>query len=266
MMRMRAWGVVAVAAGLASAAGIAASPVAGQTVAAGTLEMKASLALVSQLGCAPVGIATDCASRTVGGAFPGLGSVTGSYGFQMDLGSGSCPSGLGKALAYPIRLEVAAKGAIDVAVGEATACTAIESVRTQTQAFTVTGGTGIYAGASGGGTLEPALGQPRDDGSRHGLETFQGTLTVPGLEFDQIAPTFVGAKSRTVVAPRRAKRVRVRFVVTATDAVDGPVPVTCRPRSGTRFRIGRTQVRCSAADTSANAATASFRITVRRHR
>jgi hypothetical protein len=248
-------------------AGTVASPVAGSTVATGTLDMNTSLSLVSQLrDCEPVGIATDCAARTVSGPFAGLGSVTGSYTFQMDLGTASCSGGLGKALAYPIRLEVAGKGAIDVAVSEATACTALESVRTQKQAFTVTGGTGIYTGASGSGTLEPHLGQPRDDGSRHGLETWQGTLTVPGLEFDVIAPKFVGATSRRVVAPRRAKKVRVRFVVTATDDVHGPVPVTCRPRSGARFRIGRTRVRCSATDTSANAATASFRITVRRHR
>ncbi len=248
-------------------AGIAASPVAGVTVATGTLDMNTSLSLVSQLGgCAPVGVASDCAARTVDGQFPGLGGVTGSYAFQMDLGSASCPSSLGRVLAYPIRIEVAGKGAIDVAVSEATDCIPLESVRIQTQAFTVTGGTGIYAGASGSGTLERALANPRDDGSRHGFETWKGTLTVPGLEFDLIAPKFVGATSRKVVAPRRAKRVRVRYVVTATDAVDGPVLATCRPRSGTRFRIGRTQVRCSAIDTSANTATASFRITVRRHR
>jgi hypothetical protein len=229
--------------------------------------MKASLTLVSQLGnCQPVGIATDCATRTVDGAFPGLGNVTGSFVFQMDLGSGACVSGAGKALGYPIHLEVVGKGAIDLAVSEAAACTAIESVRTQTQTFTVTGGTGIYAGASGSGTLEPALGQPRDDGSRHGVETVQGTLAVPGLQFDQVAPTFVGAKPRTVVAPRRAKRVRVKYVVTAIDDVDGSVPVTCRPHSGTKFRIGRTKVSCSAIDSSANPATASFRIMVRRHR
>jgi hypothetical protein len=258
--------VVSLIALFVALAGIAAAPVAGVTAATGTLDMNTSLSLVSQLGCAPVGIATDCAARTVDGPFPGLGSVTGSYGYQMDLGTASCSSGLGKALAYPIRLEVAGKGAIDLAVSEATACIPLESVRVQTQAFTVTGGTGIYAGASGSGTLERALAEPRDDGSRHGLETWKGTLTVPGLEFDLIAPTFAGATSRKVVAPRHRKRVRVRYVVTATDAVDGPVPATCRPRSGTRFHIGRTQVRCSATDTSANAATTSFRITVRRHR
>jgi len=247
-------------------AGVAASPVAGVTVATGTLTMNTSLSLASQLGCAPVGIATDCASRTVGGPFPGLGTVTGSYAYQMDLGTTSCSSGLGKALAYPIHLEVTGKGAIDLAVKEATSCTSIEAVRTQTQAFTVTGGAGVYAGASGSGTLERTLGEPRDDGSRHGLETWKGTLNVPGLEFDLVAPKFAGATSRKVVVPRHRKRVRVRFVVTATDDVDGSVPVTCRPHSGTRFRIGRTQVRCSATDSSANAGTASFRITVRRHR
>ena len=248
-------------------AGIAASPVAGVTVATGSLDMNTSLSLVSLPGgCAPVGISTDCAARTIDGPFPGLGSVTGSYGFQSDLGTTSCSIGLGKALAYPLRLEVAGRGAIDLAVSEATNCIAFELVRTQTQAFTVTGGTGIYAGASGSGTLERALAESRDDGSRHGLETWKGTLSVPGLEFDVIAPKLAGATSRKVVAPRRAKRVRVRYVVTATDAVDGPVPATCRPRSGTRFHIGRTQVRCSATDTSANAATASFRITVRQHR
>jgi hypothetical protein len=91
-------------------------------------------------------------------------------------------------------------------------------------------------------------------------------LTVPGLEFDVVPPTFVGAKSRTVVAPRYAKRVRVDFVVTASDAVAGRLPARCLPRSGTQFGIGRNVVHCSATDTSANAATASFTITVRQHR
>jgi HYR domain len=263
------WVLVAVAAGLASLAGIAASPVAGSTVATGTLEMKASLDVASQLSnCKLVGIATACASRDVAGSFRGLGRVTGSYDYEMDLGSGACESGLGKALSYPIRLEVAGKGAIDVVTTEA-ACADFVSVRTQTQtqAFTVTGGTGIYAGASGSGTLQRSLVASAGGGDiESGIETWNGTLTVPGLEFDVVAPTFVGAKSRTVVAPRHAKRVRVKFVVTATDAVAGRVPVRCLPRSGTQFSIGRHRVHCSATDTSANAATASFKVTVRQHR
>ena len=94
-------------------------------------------------------------------------------------------------------------------MSEGTGCIDTEAVRTQTQAFTVTGGTGVYAGASGSGTLERVLGNPLADG-RHGRETWKGTLTAPGLEFD---------------APRRANGVRVRFTVTAADDVDGQVPV-----------------------------------------
>jgi HYR domain len=263
------WVLVAVAAGLASLAGIAASPVVGSTVATGTLEMNASLDVASQLSnCKLVGIATACASRDVDGSFRGLGRVTGSYDYEMDLGPGACESGLAKALSYPIRLEVAGKGAINVVTTEA-ACADRGSVQTQTQtqAFTVTGGTGIYTGASGSGTLQRSLVASAGGGDiESGIETWNGTLTVPGLEFDVVTPTFVGAKSRTVVAPRHANRVRVEFIVTATDAVAGRVPVRCLPRSGTEFSIGRNRVHCSATDTSANAATASFTITVRQHR
>jgi HYR domain len=259
--------LVGVAAGIAALAGITASPVAGSTVATGTLEMNASLHLEVNGLCKPVGIATDCHLREVGGSFRGLGRVTGSYDFEMDLGSGACESGLGKALSYPIRLEVAGKGAIDVVTTE-TACVTRVSVTTETQAFTVTGGTGIYAEASGTGTLERKIdvGYGPLSHIASGIETWKGTLTVPGLSFDVVKPTLVGAKSRTVLAPRHAKRVRVKFVVTATDAVDGPVPVKCRPGFGSRFRIGRNRVHCSATDTSANPATASFTITVRQHR
>jgi hypothetical protein len=58
--------------------------------------------------------------------------------------------------------------------------------------------------------------------------------------------------------------VRVIYKVTASDAVDGSVPVSCQPRSGSRFKIGRTFVKCSATDTSANAETESFSVKVKR--
>jgi HYR domain-containing protein len=56
----------------------------------------------------------------------------------------------------------------------------------------------------------------------------------------------------------------VTFHVTAQDERDGALPVTCVPRSGSRFPIGRTVVKCGATDSSANTAGASFRITVKR--
>jgi hypothetical protein len=260
-------GPAGVAAGVASVAGIAAPPVVPRTAAAGTLNMNTSLKLASHFGpCGSIPGANTCDARTDDGPFPGLGSVSASYTFPMNWGQAPCSSTDGKALAYSVRLDVAGKGAISVAVSEATDCIFIDNIGTQPQAFTVTGGTGIYAGASGSGTLTRTLGVVGDDNYRRGFEIWQGTLTVPGLAFDLTPPEIIGATSRTIVVRRKAKTVRVRFNVTANDDVDGPVPVTCKPRSGTRFRIGRRRVHCSATDRSANVATASFKITVRRHR
>ena len=73
-------------------------------------------------------------------------------------------------------------------------------------------------------------------------------------------------RNTTVTAPRGKKRVRVRFFVFATDAVDGTVPVACTPRSGSLFKLGRTKVSCSATDSSANTRQARFVITVRPRR
>jgi hypothetical protein len=49
---------------------------------------------------------------------------------------------------------------------------------------------------------------------------------------------------------------------TATDLVDGSVPVTCTPASGSTFSLGETTVNCSAEDTRGNKATGSFTIKV----
>jgi hypothetical protein len=134
-------------------------------------------------------------------------------------------------------------------------------VRTQTQAFTITGGTGIFGNASGTGAVERVLGAATSTG-RAGFETWKGTLVVPGLEFDVTAPTLSGAVGKTVRAPRGAKSVRVRFTVTASDDADGPLPVTCRPRSGSRFKLGNTRVTCSATDKSGNTSAAKFIVTI----
>jgi hypothetical protein len=49
---------------------------------------------------------------------------------------------------------------------------------------------------------------------------------------------------------------------TAVDLVDGVVPVTCVPPSGSLFPIGTTTVTCSASDTRGNTSTANFTVTV----
>jgi large repetitive protein len=56
----------------------------------------------------------------------------------------------------------------------------------------------------------------------------------------------------------------VNFDVVATDKVDGTVPVTCDPKSGSTFPAGVTTVNCSATDSSLNSTQGSFRVEVKR--
>jgi hypothetical protein len=52
------------------------------------------------------------------------------------------------------------------------------------------------------------------------------------------------------------------YVASATDAVDGPVPVVCLPPSGSFFSFGTTTVRCSASDAAGNSRTRNFTVTI----
>jgi hypothetical protein len=244
-------------------------PIAGGGAArtSGRLNLRAVLQFVSvPANCPPdVPESVICHSRTGEGVVPGLGHATETYLFMAD--NRTCLSAAYKVLAYPARLSVDGKGDLLLALAETPECVPEPAVPRASQAFTVTGGTGAFVGASGSGTLTRVAGLP---GARVvGEDTWTGTLVVPGLEFDQIdqvAPTIRGATPKTVRAPRKAKRVRVTYQVTATDDVDGPIPVSCRPPSGSRFKIGHTIVTCSATDKTGNTATARFTVTVTRRR
>ena len=58
------------------------------------------------------------------------------------------------------------------------------------------------------------------------------------------------------------KPAAVTYTATATDLVNGSVPVSCSPASGTTFALGTTPVICSATDAHHNTATGSFTISV----
>lgn len=250
-------------------AGGSSAAVSGADRASGSMSLSADLFLRSSAipGCPIPPNADVCGLRTVTGAVRGLGKVAAAYSFLTKSGAPSCAPTLWKALAYPIHLTVPSKGEIELAVDGATSCVDDEQARIQTQTFTITGGTGIYAGASGSGMLERVLGAESCDSSschRDGRERWTGTITVPGHEFDLTAPTFSGATSKTVKAKRGAKSARVTYRVAAQDDRDGPLPAACAPKSGSRFRIGRTTVTCRATDGSANTGNARFTVTVKR--
>ena len=258
--------VFAVLVGLTILVGTAASAsIAGSQAVSGSLDLNAALVLRSVLGECPPGVsAGTCADRTSTGLSAGLGQVTGTYTFLLERGPPSCAAGLARAGAYPVRFSVASKGEIHFQLAAGAECVNEDensAARQQTQTFTVTGGTGIYAGASGTGTVKRALGTT-SSGS-FGRETWTGTLNVPGLDFDVTQPTLTGATNKTVRARKGAKSAPVAFRVTAQDDRDGTLPVACTPRSGSLFKLGRTRVTCSSIDRSANTAKASFTVTVR---
>lgn len=201
-------------------------------------------------------------------AVRGLGFVNQSYVYPVDSGSATCPAGTFTLRPYTARLSVRDKGEIFLALGGVDACLdgpPTDTVLSPTQAFSVTGGSGVFAGASGSGVVTRADIRREITGHGSGKDVWDGTLVAPGFEPDLTPPTITGAVSRTVRAARTATRVIVRYRVTARDTADGAVPVTCQPRSGSRFRVGRrTVVRCSATDRSVNTARATFTVTVRR--
>jgi hypothetical protein len=166
---------------------------------------------------------------------------------------------------FSARLEVASKGTIDVLVPQPAPCISFDEVLRLSRPFSVVGGTGLYAGASGAGTLAVVF-APGAVGASNVTHTWQGALTVANVDFDVTRPALSGAATRKVLVRKGVRWVRVAFRVTAVDDRDGSRAVVCRPRSGSRFKLGRTRVACSAADTSGNVAQATFTVTVRARR
>ena len=267
MNRKLPFGVVGI--GLAVALAIAAGPGLGRPSNAnadsiGTLQVSGTYVVDYHPENCPVGtpVTTVCHPAVSSGAalFPGLGSVTTKYTQVIDDFSTACMRLHGQ-----IPIAVAGKGEIDLAMSPSACVTPDQLSRTVPPiAVVVSGGSGLYAGASGNGALSisnnitgPEMGTAR--------VAWTGALTVAGLTFDTTPPQIAGATSKTVKT-RAASGARVVYSVNATDATDGGVPTACAPKSGFRFSVGRTTVNCTADDSSGNTAAAKFVITVKRVR
>jgi hypothetical protein len=96
-----------------------------------------------------------------------------------------------------------------------------------------------------------------DKAGNSATESIEVTYTPP----DTTAPTLKLPSDITAEATS-ADGVEVSYTATATDAVDGSVPVTCDPASGSTFPLGTTTVNCSATDAAGNEATGSFNVIV----
>jgi hypothetical protein len=80
---------------------------------------------------------------------------------------------------------------------------------------------------------------------------------------DTTAPAFTDVPADVTVEETSATGTAVDYVPpTATDAVDGAVPVACSPPPGSTFAPGETTVTCTAVDAHGNAGSATFVVTV----
>lgn len=235
----------------------------------GTLNVNSKLSTAYRLGrqyCPPgtPSTTTDCVQFSGATGIRGLGRAIVTYVKSFD--ETICP---GRVVQQKTTLvHVAGKGGLELAM-DYPVCADTAPANSVIRG-TIAAGTGTFAGASGSLQVASSVFAPTcgAGGCAGGAsDTWTGTLAVPGLEFDLVPPVFQPVAAKRVKAPRKAKTVRVRYSPKARDAVDGPVPVTCKPRSGSRFKVGRTtRVRCSAEDKSANVATKSLTVKVTRRR
>jgi hypothetical protein len=87
--------------------------------------------------------------------------------------------------------------------------------------------------------------------------TFKVTVT------DLTAPAIRGVPENITAAQTSTTGAMVTYTSpTATDIVDGALPVSCRPASGSTFPPGATTVTCGATDSAGNTATKTFKVTV----
>jgi hypothetical protein len=245
--------------------------------AAGSLNLHALFSVSASRAACPSGAPVGAACYVVHGSATvrGLGRVTDPH-MIVTVGAVDGPGTHCAHVSFtPEVMTIAGKGQIDASITTDPGCNGVPT------GYVVTGGSGEFAGATGSGTFVPSIvqsghwvdngGDDTDPDADDILydwhtDTWAGSLSAGRYTFDLTPPTISGARSKTVSAPKGARHLRVRFTVTAKDAVDGPVPVSCKPRSGSLFRIGRTGVNCSATDSSANTAHAHFTITVKHRR
>ncbi|WP_329070601.1 HYR domain-containing protein [Streptomyces sp. NBC_01429] len=100
-------------------------------------------------------------------------------------------------------------------------------------------------GAGGQGT--------RDLGPR-ALPADPDLVQTINIDVNDVGAPVVTVDNRTV-RTQDPGGVRVEYTATAEDAVDGPLPVTCSPASGSIFPVGRTEITCTATDAGGNTGT-----------
>jgi len=112
------------------------------------------------------------------------------------------------------------------------------------------------------GKVLVAAGNGFNDSPLASAELYEPTApSPPPLAADTTPPVVTVPASLLLEATSAAGAVGT-FQASANDDVDGPLPVTCNPASGSTFPLGTTTVTCTATDAAGNSGSASFIVTV----
>jgi hypothetical protein len=126
--------------------------------------------------------------------------------------------------------------------------------------ITVTG----QSSTTGDGTVTYAVARNVGPARSGSLAVAGQTVTIAqGIGVDATPPVINGVPASLVLeAVSPAGAAAVWASPSATDDVDGAVPVVCTPASGALFPLGTTQVTCSAADAAGNGSERQFTVSV----
>lgn len=98
------------------------------------------------------------------------------------------------------------------------------------------------------------------DNEGHTVASTPVTITFAGIDYPPVLSGMPADITEEAESP--TGNVVTYATPTATDAIDGSVPVTCLPASDSTFVIGTTTVTCSATDSGGNTVTDTFDITI----
>ena len=134
------------------------------------------------------------------------------------------------------------------------------------------GGGGLFGGGSGG--IGDRKGTTAAGGGGGGSSRVPGGFSISVAQATQgsvvltygvpdTAPPSITFTTPTPAEATGPDGAAVTYAATATDAVDGPVALTCTPGSGSVFPLGDTPVTCEATDSSGNVGSGGGTVTVR---
>ncbi len=119
------------------------------------------------------------------------------------------------------------------------------------------GGNGSPPGDTDGDSTGP-IGGPPPGGPPTPANDYQEGI---GIAIRDVTAPVITVDNRTIEA-NSSRGAKIDYTATAQDAVDGPVPVTCDPPSGSTFPMGSTRVTCTATDSAGNTGTGTAVFTV----